>query len=350
MQNKYTLACLLISILIIGTVSIYRHAGSKIVHHYNYLHFGTTIQVTTGVGEAKLTNQTVQDINELLKALHYKWHPWREGDLQDLNKNLATLKPFATSQEIIEIILLSQNIYNKSQGYFNPAIGKLISYWGFHNDNPNTNTDSENNSQINFDNYIKHIPNPNQIIINKKQLRIQNTNPYLQLDVSGFIKADAMLKIKTILLAQHIHNAIINIGGDIYVMGYKDSSTLTPWVIAAKSEQDKLMPLKIYPGECIATSGVGARFIIDKKDNKFRHHIINPKTGKSATGFDSVTVIHHDPYVCDAAATALLVAGKNDYINIAQSMNIDKYVLVDHQKNVIISPYIRERLYLSKLK
>ena len=89
-------------------------------------------------------------------------------------------------------------------------------------------------------------------------------------------------------------------------------------------------------------------FIIDKKDKKFRHHIINPKTGRSATGFDSVTVIHRDPYIADATATALLIAGKKDYSKIAVSMGVDKFILIDTMGIVTISPNIKKRILKNK--
>lgn len=289
---------------------------------YHFLHFGTIIQLTLAPTEENLSQQTINKIDELLLKLHYKWHPWRAGELKDLNNNLATLKWFKTNLEIIEIIELSKDLYQKSLHYFNPAIGKLIAYWGFHQDNPINNNNNDNSHKINYAEYLKNLPAPTDIKINYKKLEIKNNNPNLQFDLSGFIKAKAMLEIRNILLAINIKNALINIGGDIYVMGKKNINT--PWVIAVNNPKNNTqINLELHNNETISTSGVYAR-----RNSNAEHHLINPKTGRPSEGFDSVTVIHHDPYISDAGATALLIAGKSDYAKVARSMGLEKYILI----------------------
>ena len=345
--NRFIRFLLVITALSVGYL-IYTLYSTPVTHRYHFLHFGTTIQITTGLGEPKLSDNTIDEIDTLLKTLHFKWHPWRDGELKDLNNNLATLNSFATNSEIIHIIQLAQNFYVTSDGYFNPAIGKLVAYWGFHSDNPATDNISRKNKlvQDNFDlkNFIHHLPNPNNIIINTKTLTLQNTNPNLQLDLSGFIKADAMLKIKNILLTKNIHNALINIGGDILVLGNKSQTTHWQIGLNLNNQNNKLVKVTLLDSEAIATSGVYARFKQDQKTHKILHHIINPKTGQSAQGFYNVTVIHQDPYLCDAAATALLVAGERDYLNVAKSMGVEKFILVGSGGEVIVSDEMKLRI------
>lgn len=303
---------------------------------YHFLHFGTVIQLTIAADSPALSNSSLAQIDSLLEKLHYKWHPWRDGELKELNKNLSTQKPFRTNEEVAYYIKLSQKLYTKTDGYFNPAIGKLVQLWGFHNDNPHNQYTNATNmssrgltagSRAKLIAQIKQeLPTPNSIIFTDKNT-IQNINPYLELDFSGFIKADAALQIKQILVKNNIHNAIINIGGDLYVMGKK--AKYQPWAIAIKN-QNKPIVIELNSNEAIATSGIDARNYIEKSKNKnkLRHHIINPKTGEPADGFDSVTVIHHDPFIADAAATALLIAGQKNYKNILELLNIKKYILI----------------------
>lgn len=328
---------------------------------YHFLYFGTVIQVSLSPDENNLPNKAIDKIDATLKKLHYKWHPWRDGELKDLNNKLASLKEFTVNREIIDILNLSKDLYKNSLGYFNPAIGKLVGDLGFHTDNPSDNPpnnllENTNNNSIQQQNFLKNIPNPSNILIldNNKNL-IKNTNPNLKLDLSGFIKADAMLKIKDILIKYNINNSLINIGGDIYVMGNKYNN-INNWVIAVKYNADtkssnsninnpninnSIIKLKLYDQETIATSGVYARYT---NNNLSNHHIINPKTGYAAKGFYSVTVISKNPYLSDSAATAILAAGPKDYKTVISSMNIDKYIIITDNKNLIISDKIKTRI------
>lgn len=322
-----------------------RKSHTKNNKTYHFLHFGTTIQVTLSPEENNLAPVIIKQIDQLLETLHYKWHPWREGNLKNLNNKLATLQPFETTDENIKIIKLSQEFHTQSQGYFNPAIGKLINLWGFHNDNPNDqlfgSTESSNKQKShNLEKILKKLPTPHDIKI--QNTTVINTNPYLQLDISGFIKADASLQIKQILLDHNIHDALINIGGDIYAIGYKYPKTKQPWIVAVKTKDNNYIKLKLSNNQAIATSGTYARQYQELNTKLVNHHIIDPKTGEPSQGFYSVTVIHHNPYIADAAATAILIA-KDEYKKIAESMGVEKYILLENT-NKIISESIQANL------
>ena len=59
------------------------------------------------------------------------------------------------------------------------------------------------------------------------------------------------------------------------------------------------------------------------------HHILDPRTGYPAQKTASVTVIHDDAGVADAAATALFVAGPDRWHEIARSMGVKYVMLID---------------------
>jgi thiamine biosynthesis lipoprotein len=74
------------------------------------------------------------------------------------------------------------------------------------------------------------------------------------------------------------------------------------------------------------------------------NHILDPRTGWPVTGITSVTVIHEHGAVADAAATALVVVGKEDWHRIAEKMGIKYAMLVDEEGTVYMNPAMKERV------
>ncbi|MDO7666996.1 MAG: FAD:protein FMN transferase, partial [Pseudomonadota bacterium] len=74
-------------------------------------------------------------------------------------------------------------------------------------------------------------------------------------------------------------------------------------------------------------------------------HIIDPRTGLPARDATSVTVLHTNASEADAAATALLVAGK-DWPEIAAAMGIERVMLARPDGQIELSPKMAERVRL----
>ena len=98
--------------------------------------------------------------------------------------------------------------------------------------------------------------------------------------------------------------------------------------------------------ESVFTSGDYERFFIHA--GKRYHHILDPRTGYPASHWHSVTVVHKDPALADAAATALLVASPDEWPRIAQQMNLRLVFLVGTNGTLHLSHDMANRLTLKK--
>ena len=95
--------------------------------------------------------------------------------------------------------------------------------------------------------------------------------------------------------------------------------------------------------ESIFTSGDYERFF--QYEGKRYPHIIDPRTGYPANQATSVTVLHSNASIADAAATALFVAG-DDWPTIAAAMNIDRVMLIRPDGQIELSPLMEDRVRL----
>ena len=77
------------------------------------------------------------------------------------------------------------------------------------------------------------------------------------------------------------------------------------------------------------------------------HHIIDPRTGYPADSSTSVTVLHADGTLADAASTALFIAGPERLRHVAENMGIEMYLMIDRKDHLYMSEEMAARVQLS---
>src|SRR5690606_39073535 len=119
-------------------------------------------------------------------------------------------------------------------------------------------------------------------------------HPDIRIDLGGIAKGYAVDRAAEILRGYGVEHATVSAGGDSRLMGDKNGR---PWIVGIKNpraEDDKdALPVIRLPltDTAVSTSGDYERYFVDEATGERIHHIINPKTGRSATGVISVTVL-----------------------------------------------------------
>ena len=162
------------------------------------------------------------------------------------------------------------------------------------------------------------------LILEKKELNISQ-------------KGDEIIKI---LKANNISSALINLGGNVQLLGTKPNGDL--WNIGLKSpnSQDYIGILRL--ADCaIVTSGNYERYFIGE-DNKRYWHILDGKTGKPADKhINSVTIVTKQGKLGDALSTALFVMGVDEAINYWKQSkdenDVFEMILIADDKKIYIT-------------
>ncbi len=252
---------------------------------------------------------------------------------------LQTDRPAEADHDIVDMIRKSQLIEKQSGGRFNPAIGALIRLWGFHtSDYPIIGPPPD---QADIDAILVHHPSSQDIHIDGLQL--SSENPLVQLDFGGIAKGYAVDLAIRHLQAMGLSNAIVNAGGDLRAVGHHGDR---PWRVAVRKPGGGILgAVEVRGDEALFTSGNYERF---RQDNQERYpHILNPRTGWPVEDVASVTVITREGIVADAAATALVVAGLDDWPAVARAMGLDQVLVVDESGKVYLTPEMDERVEFS---
>ena len=154
----------------------------------------------------------------------------------------------------------------------------------------------------------------------------------MKITLGGIAKGYAVDRAVEVLKQNGIKHALVNAGGDMRAIGSKG---VEDWSIALRNPRDETDYITVIKlnDKAVATSGDYERYFIDKS----QHHIINPKTGKSALGLISVTVITDKAIDADALATSVFVLGANKGLELIESLSGVEGLLITEEKEVIRS-------------
>jgi len=100
--------------------------------------------------------------------------------------------------------------------------------------------------------------------------------------------------------------------------------------------------LSLRPGEALHTSGNYERFL-EAGGGRFSH-ILDPRTGQPVQGIVSVSVLDTNGARADAAATALGVAGAQDWPAVAAAMGVGAVLVISDDGTMRATPAMRARL------
>jgi thiamine biosynthesis lipoprotein len=256
-----------------------------------------------------------------LAAMNARWNAWKPGDLDDLNAALRNGRPHVTPPALLRMIDGAATLETASQGHFNPAIGAWVGGWGFHDDvlRPGAGPDAASIAR-----WRAQRPSLQQLRVHGN--RVSTSNRAVQLDFGAYAKGIALDWALDRLARHGVRDALLNLGGNLAAMGHVDGRA---WRIGIRDPHGPGLAamLALQGREAVVTSGRYERWRLI--DGVRRTHILDPATGVPATGLDSVTVVHRDAAVADAAATALLVAGPQRWAGVAQRMGIDQALVID---------------------
>ncbi len=327
-------------LILIGSLLLISCTPKPTEFHDNVLAFGTIIEISLINVPPEQTELVMKKIRNDFKYFHYAFHPFQAGPTGRINSLLEATGEFTANPSVIPLIKKSKLYNQQSQGLFNPAIGKLIRLWGYHEElapeGPTPNNEA-------IKSLLSQNPSMQSITING--VRVKNANPAVKLDFGGIAKGYALDVILEQLKAMGVTDASINTGGDLKVIGRGPNG---PWNIGIRDPRGNgtIANLIANDGESVFTSGDYERFYIEA--GKRYHHILDPRTGYPARNSQSVTVVHHDAALADAAATALFIAGPDTWLKIAKSMNIKQAMLIDRDGKIHITRKLNERLNFRK--
>ena len=314
-------------------------------YNYSIFTFGTLVDITIYGVDKELAETAFQLLQKDFDRYHQQWSPWTQGDLAHLNRQLSETRTsdegISVPPHLLPLITSSIALSEQSNNYFNPAIGNLINLWQFHRY-------QEKDIKPPGDELIRALveKNPRMSDLSfDRQGRIINKNPAVSLNFGAFAKGYAIALEIEQLKKLGVQNAIINAGGDLSVIGKHGDRAWNIGIRHPRSDE-VLASVEVMDDESVFTSGDYERVYFYQGQRY--HHILNPETGYPTDDAQSVTVIHGDAGLADAAATALFVAGSKHWIMTAKKMGIRYAMLIDADGDIHMTSAMQARIKFLK--
>lgn len=262
------------------------------------------------------------DIENELKRFELSLSPFnKQSIIARINNNDPDVK---VDKWFTTVFNKSKEIYELSEGYFDPTVSPLINAWGFGFEKSDSVTQDLIDSLLLFVGMDK--------ITLDKQGRIIKSDPRIKLDFSAIAKGYGCDVVGTYLKKKGIRNFMVEIGGEVVAQGVNPSGNCWRLGIRIPKEEERIEPVRWIEkislcNAAMATSGNYLNYRI--KDGKKFAHTINPKDGKPIQRtLLSATVLSDDCITADALATTFMVIGLEKALEIAESLpDVEAYFI-----------------------
>lgn len=312
--------------------------GRAPLHTQQAYVFGTRVELLiAGRSDAEARPAAALVLREF-DRLHRTYHAWQPSELSRLNDALAAGRSSVVSAEMAALLADAQRWALASDGLFDPGIGALIALWGFQSDALPAAVPSAS-ALADW-----RAARPGIADLELEGLQVSSRNPALALDFGGYLKGVALDRAAAILKAVGVHDALINIGGNVLALGSKNGQR---WRVGIQHPRQPgpLATVELDDGEAIGTSGDYQRYF--EVDGRRYCHLLDPRSAEPVGHTQALTVLvsmrRDAGMLSDVASKPLFIAG-DDWPRLAHQLAMQQVLRVAADGRVQVSRALHVRL------
>ena len=246
------------------------------------------------------------EVNELLSVYNKLYDAYSEysgtNNIMTVN-NSAGKGKVKVDKKIVDLLEYSKEMYELTNGRINVAMGAVLKLW--HECRYGEREDGERIPPTDELLYAAQHVDINNLIIDKKNLTVELTDPEMSLDVGAIGKGYAVEMIARHLEARGYSSIVLDVGGNLRAIGSKPNGD--GWSAGVRNPFDPNSQTYVYKttvkNEALVTSGSYQRYYT--VDGVHYHHIINNETLAPVNYYVSVSIKSPSSALCDALSTAI---------------------------------------------
>ena len=247
-------------------------------------------------GDEALAESAARDAIGEIRRIEAKYSRYRAESLLSRINAAAGKNRVEIDDETRSLLGYADACWRESGGLFDATSGVLRRAWRF--DGQRIPTDEELRPLLRSVGWRR-------VSIDAGGVRLDTG---MELDFGGFGKEYAVDRAALRLADAGIRSAMVSLAGDLTILGPQPDGS--PWRVGIQHPRKPgalVAQLPVFSG-AIATSGDYERYI--EVDGVRHCHVLDPRTGRSARGFQSVTVHAASCLVAGTASTIAMLKGR----------------------------------------
>lgn len=321
-----SLAIMMIAFFLASRAGRLWRSGSGTTREFQVMNTFGSITVPNGGSSnlspeelAELAENAVREVDRLMSPFG------QDSDVRRLNETPAGVW-VEVDPHTWKVVMEALRWNRLSGGAFDPTIGPIKRLFVFDQSETDTWPSDEAMAEA------KSRVGAEKLLFDREGMRLSWKADGMRLDLGAIAKGYGADLAAEVLLKEGVINALVNIGGELRVLGSKPDNPPKPWKMGIRNPRsdDFVESVEIVPWVGtdkpadigVATSGDYERFLIYK--GKRYEHIIDPRNGEPLQeGVASVTVMY--PGSClaaDALATTLCVLGPDEAKDFLQQQTL----------------------------
>ncbi len=259
-----------------------------------------------------------------------------DSEVSRLNRSTG---PVPASAELIEVLRLYERWQWRAGGAFNGRVGELARVWEY------AARAGRGPDPATLGRIVAELREPGWVIDESARSVTRLADQPLNLNsvAKGYIIRSAAAAVRE--RVPGVRGLLLNLGGDITTWGVTEAGS-AEWPVAVQDPfrpQDNAPPLGALSlsDAAVATSGGYQRFY-DVAGSR-HSHVLDPRTGRPASGVASATVVAPESVTANALATTLCVLTPDEGLRLVASVPGAECLVVAADGRVFTSPGLRLR-------
>jgi thiamine biosynthesis lipoprotein len=253
---------------------------------------------------------------EEIARIEAKYSRYRPDTVVSRINAAAGGAPVAIDAETHKLLAFADACYRNSKGAFDITSGVLRQAWDFGS--------GSLPSARELDRWLPLI-GWDRVELSESTVRLPE--PGMEIDFGGFGKEYAVDRAALVLRQAGAQSAFVNLAGDLTILGPQPGDE--PWRVGIRHPRKGGVVIASLPvrSGAIATSGDYERFI--EVDGVRHCHVLDPRTGRSVRGFQSVTVHAASCLVAGSASTIAMLRGREEGLEWLNTLGLAHFCVVD---------------------
>lgn len=307
-MKKAGIAALLL-LLFCAAAAIFRQEKEQTRYTATFLDvFDTKTEIVGYAATEEAFTAQAEQIKEKLVYYHQLYDIYHEYDginnLKTVNDH-AGKAPVKVSADIIRLLKFGKEMYEKTDGQTNIAMGSVLLIWHDYRDRGSADPKNAVLPPMDALKAAAEHTDINDIIIDETEGTVYLADPEMSIDVGSVGKGYAVQKSAEYAKEIGMENMLLSVGGNICAVGEKTDGS--KWRLGIQNpdlDSEEIYTEKVdLKDECVVTSGDYQRYYT--VDGVRYCHIIDPDTLMPANYFASVSIVTKDSGIADALSTSV---------------------------------------------